>query len=264
MAGPIFAMPVPLVAAIRSLPGAHRARLLVSSWLWATGLMSVPFATDGQALGLVDAPDGCIGCAAVNSAAAPQRDNGYSGGPLAYATPENDVVARTDSAITINDARPFEAPTQIRLHRFLQPYQVIKQTDQHAAQPRTKQAAPKKKQSARRTPPPPKDIGVTGITPSTSAALSPVFTSVQSPLNPAPADAAQLAKGAVVKGQQIEIVSADEVNTVDLSADRLGPGQAKGINAGRNVSAQAMAVIAGALAGAAFGLFLISWLEIYS
>ena len=41
--------------------------------------------------------------------------------------------------------------------------------------------------------------------------------------------------------------------SIDLSADRLGRGQAKGINAGRNVSAQALAVIAGALAGAAFG-----------
>jgi hypothetical protein len=266
MAGPIFPMPVSLVAALRSLRGAKRGRLLVISWLWAAGLMSVPFTTDAQALGTVDAPIGCVGCAAVNAGVAPprsdERDTAYTGGQLAYATPGDDVVARTENAITINDARPFAAPTQIRLHRFLQPYQVIKQTDRHAAQPRTKQAAPKKKQSARRTPPPPKDIGVIGVTPSTSAALSAVFTSVQSPPNPAPAEAAQLANGAVVKGQQIEIVSADEVNTIDLSADRLGPGQAKGINAGRNVSAQALAVIAGALAGAAFGLFLISWLEI--
>ena len=140
-------MPVPLVAAIRSLRGAHRARLLVIIWLWAAGLMSVPFATDAQALGIADAAIGCVGCAAVNLAAAPpypdERDNGYTGGPLAYATPGNDVVARTENAITINDALPLEAPTQIRLHRFLRPYEVIKQFDRHAVQSRIKQAAPK-------------------------------------------------------------------------------------------------------------------------
>jgi hypothetical protein len=241
MAGPIFTMPVPLIAAITSLRGAHRARLLVIIWLWATGLMSVPFATDGQASGLVDAAVGCVGCAAVSSAAAPpypdERDNGYAGGPLAYATPGNDVVARTENAITINDALPLEAPTQIRLHRFLQPYEVIKQFDRPAVQSRLKQAAPNKKQPATRAPPAPKDIGVTGLTLSTFVALPRIFTSVQPPLNPAPADAAQV-------------------------ANPPGPGQATSVTASQNVSAQALSVIAGALAGAAVGLFLISWLEI--
>jgi hypothetical protein len=267
MAGPIFPMPVPFVAAIRSLRGAHRARLLVIIWLWATGLMSVPFATDAQALGLIDAPIGCVGCAAVSSAAAPpysdERDNGYTGGRLAYATPGNDVVARTENAITINDARPLEAPTQIRLHHFLQPYEVMKQVDRHAVQSRTKQAAPTKRQPARRAPPFPKDSGVTDLRRSTLAALPPVFSSVQPPLNPAPADAAQLAnRVVVVKGRNVEIVSADEVNSIDRGADPLGPGQAKSITASQNVSAQALSVVAGALAGAAIGLFLISWLEI--
>ncbi len=55
----------------------------------------------------------------------------------------------------------------------------------------------------------------------------------------------------MVEGRNVEIVSADE-----------SPGQAKGITASQNVSPQALAVIAGALAGAAVGLFLISWLEI--
>ena len=140
MAGPIFPMPVPFVAAITSLRGAHRARFLVIIGLWATGLMSVPFATDGQALGLVDTAVGCVGCAAISSAAAPpypdERDNGYTGGPLAYATAGDDVVARTENAITINDALPLEAPTQIRLHPFLQPYEVIKQFDRPAVQSR--------------------------------------------------------------------------------------------------------------------------------
>ena len=228
--------------------------------------MSVPFATDGQALGLVDAAVGCVGCAALSSAAAPpypdERDNGYTGGPLAYATPGDDVVARTENAITINDALPLEAPTQIRLHRFLQPYEVIKQFDRHAVQSRIKQAAPNKKQPARRAPPAPKDIGVTGITLSTFAALPPVFTSVQPPLNPAPADAAQLANRAAVDGRNVEIVSAHAVNSIDLAADPRAPGQATSMTASQNVSAQALSVIAGALAGVAVGLFLISWLEI--
>jgi hypothetical protein len=266
MAGPIFPMPALLVVVIRSFRGAHRARLLVIIGLWATGLMSVPFATDGQALGMVDGVVGCVGCAAVNPAAAPpysdERDNGYTGGPLAYATPGDDVVARTENAITINDARPFEAPTQIRVHRFLQPYEVIKQFDRHAVQSRIKQATPTKKQPARRAPPPPKEIGVIGTTPSTFAALPPVSTSVQPPLDPARADAAQLANRAVVKDQSVEIVSVDQVNGIDVAADRRAPGQAKNMTASRNVWAQALSVIAGALAGAAFGLFLISWLEI--
>jgi hypothetical protein len=266
MAGSIFPIRFPLVAAIRSFRGAHRARFLLIICS-ATGLMSVPFATDGQALGLVDAPVGCVGCVTVSSAAAPpyqdEGDNRYSGGTWAYATPGDDVMARTENAITIKDARPFEAPTQIRLHRFLQPYEVIKPVDRHAGQSRIKQAAPNKKQPTRRAPsPPPKDIGVTGTTQSPFAALLPVFTSVQPPLNPPPADAAQLANRAVVKGRTVEIVSADKVNSIDLDAERPGPGQAKSMTASQRVSAQALSVIAGALAGVVVGLFLISWLEI--
>ena len=256
MAGLIFPMPVPFVAAITALRGAHRACLLVIIF----GLMSVPFATDGRALGLVDTAVGCIGCAAINSAAAPpypnEPDDGYTGGPLAYATAGDDVVARTENAITINGARPFEAPTQIRLHRFLQPYGVIKQFDRHAVQSRIKQAAPNKKQPAS-APPAAKDIGVTGTTQSPMAALPPVFTSVQPPGNSAPA-----ANRAVTEGRSVEFISAAEVNSVDVAAEPPGLGQTKNVTASQTVSAQALAVIAGALAGAAVGLFLISWLEI--
>src|SRR5207253_8075039 len=113
---------------------------------------------------------------------------------------------------------PLEAPTQIRLHRFLQPYEVIKQFDQNALQWRIKQAAPNKKQPANRTPPAPKDIGVTTITQSTFAALPPVFA-VQPALDPASADAVQLANRAVVKGGKVEIVSADEVNGNDFAGN---------------------------------------------
>ena len=257
MAGPIFPMPVPFVAAITSLRGAHRARFLVIIGLWTTGLMSVPFATDGRALGMVVAAVGCVGCAALSSAAAPpypdERDNGYTGGPLACATAGDDVVARTEDAITINNARPFEAPTQIRLHRFLQPYEV---------QSRIKQAGPNKKQPARRAPPPLQDIGVIGTTPSPFAALPRIFTSIQSPPNPAPADGPQLANRAVAGGRNVGFTSTDEANSVDRGADPSAPGQATSMTASQNVSAQALAMIAGALAGVAVGLFLISWLEI--
>jgi hypothetical protein len=257
-------MLVPLVAAIRFLLGAHRAGRVVIIALSATGLMSVPFATGGQAVGMVNAAMGCIGCAAVRSAIAPpypnEHDNSYTGGPLAYATPGSDVVTRSENAITINDARPLEAPTRVRLHHFLQPYEVIKQVDRHAVQSRIKEAASNKKQPARRAPPPPKNFGMARITPSTFAGLPSVFSSVQPPLDPAPADAAQLRNRAMTKGQKVE--AAHEVNSIDLAADPPSPGQATSITASQNVSAQALAVIAGALAGAAVGLFLISWLAI--
>jgi hypothetical protein len=230
------------------------------------GRMPVPFAFDAQALGLVDAPIGYFHCATVDLATTPpysdERDNGYTGRPLAYATPGDDVVARTENAITINDARPFEAPTQIRLHRFLQPYEVIKQFDRHAVQSRIKQATANKKQPAKSAPAPPKSIWLTGITPSTFVAPPPVFTSGQSPLNPAPADAAQFANRAGATVRKLEIVSADAVNRSDVATEPRVPGQATDMTTSQNVSPQTLSVIAGALAGAAFGLFLISWLEI--
>jgi hypothetical protein len=203
--------------------------------------MSVPFASDAQALRLVDTPIGC--CTAISSPAAPPypdaRSNGYTNAPLAYATPGDDVVARPENAITIKAARPFEAPTQVRLYHFLQPYEVLKQVDRHAVQSRIKQVGPDKKQPARRAPPPPKDIGMT------FAALPP------------PADAARLDNRTVVEGRNLEIVSADEVNRIDLAADPRASGRAKSMTASQIVSPQALSVITGALAGAAVGLFLI-------
>ena len=76
--------------------------------------------------------------------------------------------------------------------------------------------------------------------------------------DPAFADAAQLANTTVVDGRkvEVEIVSADEVNSIGLAADPRAPGRAKSMTAGQNLSPQALSVIAGALAGAA-GLFLI-------
>jgi hypothetical protein len=102
---------------------------------------------------------------------------------------------------------------------------------------RIKQAAPNRKQPARRAPPPPKNIVVTGTTGSTFAVLPSVFASVQAPLNPAPADAAQLANRAVLEGRNIEIVPAGEVNSIDLATNLSAPGQATSMTAGQNVSA---------------------------
>lgn len=59
----------------------------------------------------------------------------------------------------------------------------------------------------------------------------------------------------------LQIVSADE-SAARSSRDPPGREQATSMTASQNVSAQALSVVTGALAGAAIGLFLISWLEI--
>jgi hypothetical protein len=72
-------------------------------------------------------------------------------------------------------------------------------------------------------------------------------------------------KVVVVNGQQIEIVSADELNTIDLTADTpsLEVAGARsppiGTRATATLLAQALPLIAGALAGLSVGLFLIRW-----
>jgi len=67
----------------------------------------------------------------------------------------------------------------------------------------------------------------------------------------------------VVNGQQIEIVSADELNTIDLTADTPSfagvPSSPIGTRATTTLLAQALPLIAGALAGLSVGLFLIRW-----
>lgn len=72
-------------------------------------------------------------------------------------------------------------------------------------------------------------------------------------------------KVVVVNGQQIEIVSADELNTIDLTADTPSLELAGvrsppiGTRATTTLLAQALPLIAGALAGLSVGLFLIRW-----
>ena len=69
----------------------------------------------------------------------------------------------------------------------------------------------------------------------------------------------------VVNGQQVEIVSPDEVNSIDLATETPGLEQADvrsaPLAASANVTslASALSVISGALAGLSVGLFLIRW-----
>jgi len=85
------------------------------------------------------------------------------------------------------------------------------------------------------------------------------------PLDAAAVSAVLTPKVVVVNGQQIEIVSADELNTIDLTADTPSLEQAGvrsppiGTRATTTLLAQALPLIAGALAGLSVGLFLIRW-----
>jgi hypothetical protein len=83
------------------------------------------------------------------------------------------------------------------------------------------------------------------------------------PLDAAAVSAVLTPKVVVVNGQQIEIVSADELNTIDLTADTPSfagvPSSPIGTRATTTLLAQALPLIAGALAGLSVGLFLIRW-----
>ena len=86
-----------------------------------------------------------------------------------------------------------------------------------------------------------------------------------SPLNAAAATLVPKPKVVVVNGQQIEIVSPDELNKIDLTADTPSLGQADvrspplNTRATTTLLAQALSTIAGVLAGLSIGLFLIRW-----
>jgi hypothetical protein len=86
-----------------------------------------------------------------------------------------------------------------------------------------------------------------------------------SPLNAAAVTLVPKPKVVVVNGQQIEIVSPDELNKIDLTADTPSLGQADvrspplNTRATTTLLAQALSTIAGVLAGLSVGLFLIRW-----
>ena len=84
-----------------------------------------------------------------------------------------------------------------------------------------------------------------------------------SPLNAAAASVVPEPNVVVVNGQQIEIVSAGELNRIDLTADTSSLAGVRSPPLDRRttttVLAQALSTIAGALAGLSVGLFLIRW-----
>ena len=84
-----------------------------------------------------------------------------------------------------------------------------------------------------------------------------------SPLNAAAASVVPEPNVVVVNGQQIEIVSAGELNRIDLTADTSTLAGVRSRPLDRRttttVLAQALSTIAGALAGLSVGLFLIRW-----
>ena len=87
-----------------------------------------------------------------------------------------------------------------------------------------------------------------------------------SPLNAAAASVVPEPNVVVVNGQQIEIVSAGELNRIDLTADTSSLAGVRSPPLDRRttttVLAQALSTIAGALAGLSVGLFLIRWMSV--
>jgi hypothetical protein len=85
------------------------------------------------------------------------------------------------------------------------------------------------------------------------------------PLDAAAVSVVPMPNLVVVNGQQIEIVSPGELNTIDLTADapRLEQADVRSpppdTRATTTLLAQALSTIAGALAGLSVGLFLIQW-----
>jgi hypothetical protein len=72
-------------------------------------------------------------------------------------------------------------------------------------------------------------------------------------LNATPMSARSVPNVIVVNGRRVEIVSPDEVNSIDLAA------YAPGSEQSASVSAQFLSTTAGALAGALVGWWLIGW-----
>jgi hypothetical protein len=104
------------------------------------------------------------------------------------------------------------------------------------------------KKLAGRAPPPAPELRVA----SRFAGLPSTVTPRRPVLNAAPTNATHLPNIALVNGQQI--VSPDEVNSIDLAADVPGLEQAASIRASPTLLAQALSVIGGALAAVALGL----------
>lgn len=276
--------------------------------LFTASLTSVAFA--GEWRGSAEADDdtaptiytgGCGGCtdgASLNSDGA-YRD--YIVGPYAYANPENDAVTRSYYA------RPVHAPTHARIHRSVEPRQVSVRSHRYAVEPRmkthyhqAKRPVARGKKLARRASPPASNVRVASIKTSAFTAPASIVAPSRPTLNEAPVFDTSVPNVVVANGQRVEIVSPDELNSIDLAADAPGLEQAdvkadlaaaapqqtddqvidanqvnvkvdavavappeqaapRAASASPTLLAQALSVIAGALAGASVGLFLIGW-----
>ena len=260
---------VPSFGAIGSLIGAQRISLMVIVALFAAGVSSVAFAgerrvlaaADGNAAPAIDA-NGCGGCGHLNYLVpSPYSDDNYRGfafGPFAYANPENDAVTRTSYGDPIHAAPRIHVvhrtrPVNARMHRrAVQPH--MKTSHRQAKRPVTRVT-----KLARRVPPPASNVRVA----SAFAALPSIAAPNRRVLNPL--NAAHIPNIVVVKGRQVQIVSPDEINSIDLAADapRLEQTDVQSAPLAASASptalAQALSVIAGALAGALVGWLLIAW-----
>ena len=250
--------------AIRFLIGAHRPRLIAVTIFFATGLTSVAFAGERRDLARIPSmiyASGCVGCTSLSYAVpSPHADDiyrGYVDGPFAYANPETDVVTRS-----YYGAPTLASPRAHVVHRTSKSRQVSGRSHRHAVEPRmktshhqSKRAVARAKKLTRRDRPLAGNVRVA----STFAALPAHVTRSRSAFSAAPTISPPASNVVVVNGRQVEIVSPEEINSIDLAAGVPGLEQAASVGASPTLLAQALSVIAGALAAVAFGLFLIRW-----
>jgi hypothetical protein len=240
-----------------------RLLLIAVAILFATGLTSVAFAGEWRDLAGDGVPSmyaiGCIGCTSesysVPSRYADELHRGYVGRPFAYANPETDAVTRSY----------YGAPAQVSsrahvVHRTIKSRQANGRSHRRAVEPRmktshhqAKRAVARAKKLARRERPLAGNVRVA----STFAALPVLVTGSRSAFNAAPVIPRPVPNIVVVNGQRVDIVSPDEVNSIDLATNATGLEQAANVSASPTLLAQALSVIAGALAAVAVGLLLI-------
>lgn len=243
-----------LFVSIGAFFAAHRACLMVIVAVFATGLTSGAFASERRAV----YASGCVGCASGSDAVPPlysdENYRGYVGGPFAYANPEADAVTGS------YDGAPTQASPRSRVvHRTIKSRQVSRRSHGHTVEPRmktyhhqAKRPVARVKKLGRRERPLAGNVRVA----STLAALPVLVTRSRSAFNAAPIISPPASNVVVVNGRQVEIVSPEEINSIDLAADAVAPEQVKSLNASPTLLAETLSMIAGALAAVAVCLFL--------
>jgi hypothetical protein len=249
--------------------------LVAIAILVATGLASGAFAGERRDLAVADAAaGGCGGCRYVSYAVPSPYSDGsmyraYIVDPY-YADPENGAVTRHYSADPA-DASPHAHV----VHRHVKRRQVSLRSHRHAVEPhmktsyrQTKRLAARVKKLARRAPPL-VGVRVASTKPSAFAAPASIVTPSRRAFSEAPVITMPVPNMVVVNGQRVEIVSPDEVNSIDLAADmsdleRVDGERAPPVQSALRVTradqtAQVFSAIAGALTAALVGWFLIGW-----